>query len=284
MHLEYVMTGQQAPMVDAGEDQTIVLGDGAVLAGSVTDDGLPAPPALTSLWAQVSGPGTVVFADPAAVDTSVSFSAVGVYVLRLIGDDGELTSSDETIITVVGTVGEKTLDVQVDSSSDDAEENESGKVSLNSSDLELVLYHGAAQTVGIRFNGLAIPQDATILSAYVQFTVDETSGGGTILNIRGEAADNAGTFVGVSGNISSRPTTTASEVWLPPAWTTVGEAGIDQQTVDIAAVIQEIVSRSGWSIGNSLALIITGSGDRVAASFNGDQAAAPRLHIVFSQG
>jgi hypothetical protein len=46
-------------------------------------------------------------------------------------------------------------------------------------------------------------------------------------------------------------------------------------------VIQEIVNRPGWASGNSLAIIMTGTGRRAAEAFNGDQAGAPLLHIVY---
>jgi hypothetical protein len=44
-------------------------------------------------------------------------------------------------------------------------------------------------------------------------------------------------------------------------------------------VIQEIVNRSGWASGNALALIVTGTGERVAESYDGS--AAPELHIEY---
>ncbi|HLF07454.1 MAG TPA: Ig-like domain-containing protein, partial [Thermoplasmata archaeon] len=90
-----------APQVSAGVDQTITLPASATLDGTATDDGLPDPPAkLTMAWSKVSGPGTVTFADPTAVDTTATFSAAGAYVLRLEGDDGALKSSDDTSIDV----------------------------------------------------------------------------------------------------------------------------------------------------------------------------------------
>ena len=73
----------------------------ASLDGTVTDDGLPNPPAsVTTLWSKVSGPGAVTFGDVSAVDTSASFSEPGTYVLRLKGDDGALASSDDVTVTV----------------------------------------------------------------------------------------------------------------------------------------------------------------------------------------
>ena len=89
-----------APEVDAGPDLVVTLPDEATLDGTVTDDGLPAPPSVTTTWSQESGPGTVTFADVNAVDTTASFSEAGSYVLRLTADDGALAAYDETTITV----------------------------------------------------------------------------------------------------------------------------------------------------------------------------------------
>ncbi len=180
------------------------------------------------------------------------------------------------------------VEVRVSVGSDDAEErpDKRMKVDLSSSDLELV-YASGDQTVGMRFSGVEILQGTTIVNAYVQFQVDETSSEPTNLSIEGEAVDHAATFTASSGNISSRPRTTAAVSWPPPPsttiapWTTIGEAGPDQRTPDIASVIQEIVDRPGWSSGNSLVIIITGTGKRVAESFNGDPAGAPLLHVEY---
>ena len=58
----------QAPVVNAGANQTIELPASANLNGSASDDGLPNPPGtLTYNWTTVSGPGTVTFSSPAAL-------------------------------------------------------------------------------------------------------------------------------------------------------------------------------------------------------------------------
>jgi hypothetical protein len=91
----------QAPSVSAGPDQTITLPNSASLNGTVSDDGLPDPPgALTTSWSKVSGPGTVTFGNPAAIDTTALFTAAGSYVLRLTANDGGLSRSDDVAITV----------------------------------------------------------------------------------------------------------------------------------------------------------------------------------------
>ena len=279
-----VLSNQNPPTVDAGVDQTIALPSGASLDGTVTDDGLPNPPgAVSTLWTQISGPGTVAFVDATAVDTTANFSEPGTYVLRLTADDSELTASDDVDIIVTGAGGQTVIEVQVVASTDDAEEDNTGDVDDNSSDLELV-FDQTEQTVGIRFNGITVPQGATISNAYVQFTVDETDTEITSLTIQGEDTDNAVTFTEVDHNISSRPKTTAAVAWSPPAWNTIGEAGPDQQTTDIASVVQEIIDRPGWSSGNSLVILITGSGHRTAESYDGGFADAPIIHIEYTVG
>jgi len=94
-----------APMVDAGVDRTVTLPALALLDATISDDGLPDPPgAVTATWSLVSGPGLVTFTTPYTADTGVSFSAEGVYMLRLTADDGELTGFDGVTVTVFPSV------------------------------------------------------------------------------------------------------------------------------------------------------------------------------------
>ncbi len=281
IHIEYVISSQERPTVDAGPDQTVTIDDTATLDGTVTDDGLPNPPgAVTVTWSKVSGPGTVAFGNPNAVDTTATFSSPGTYTLSLSASDGQKTGSDDVEIVVTNPSGTLSFEVRVSSNSDDAEESAAGQVNINSSDLELV-FDKSNQMVGIRFNGLSIPQGATIVDAWVQFTVDETGSDPTNLIVQAEASDNAATFSNTSLGISSRMATSASASWAPPPWTTVGAAGANQRATGLAAVIQAVVSRPGWSSGNSLVLIITGTGERVAESHNGLSTSAPLLHIDY---
>jgi len=274
----------QAPHVAAGLDQTIYLPQETVfLNATVTDDGLPDPPAgVAYAWNQVSGPATVIFCSASTEDTTATFPVSGTYVLELTADDGELTASDELTIMVVEAAGEPfTAEVRIAAGYDDAEERSSGSMYLTSSDLELV-YDGSDQTVGLRFAGVDIPQGAIILNAYIQFQADETGAGATSLVIKGQDIDDAPAFDATRRNISSRAGTLAGVPWSPEPWTTVREAGPDQQTPNIASVIQEIVDRSGWWIGNALAVIITGTGERTAVSYDRDSGGAPLLHVEYN--
>jgi hypothetical protein len=93
--------GNQWPVVNAGADQTITLPATASLTGTATDDGQPDPPgALTTTWIQVTGPGTATFGTPNALSTTASFSAPGIYTLRLRATDGAAVATDDVFVTV----------------------------------------------------------------------------------------------------------------------------------------------------------------------------------------
>lgn len=185
--------------------------------------------------------------------------------------------------TAIATSAVTTVETRVAASLDDAEEQvPTGTVNPSSDDLELTVDGSVQQLVGLRFNRLSIPQGATITRAYVQFTVDEAKNVTGSLTIKGQAVDNAPAFAKVASNVSSRAATATSVNWTPPAWTVVGAAGVDQQTPDLKAVVQEVVNRSGWVSGNAIALVITGTGRRVAVAYDGVKVSAPLLHVEYS--
>tara|TARA_R110002167_G_scaffold14825_1_gene59732 strand:+ start:166 stop:5358 length:5193 start_codon:yes stop_codon:yes gene_type:complete len=165
--------------------------------------------------------------------------------------------------------------VQVNASSDDAEQASDGTVDLDSSDLELVT-DSSTQTVGIRFNQVLLNKGVTVDRAYLELAVDETApSAATNLTIRGENTDNSETFTTANNNIGSRSTTGASTSWnISEAWS---QTDTIKRSPDISGIINEIIRSDGsWIPGNSLSLIITGSGKRVAHSYDGSNL-APRL-------
>ena len=276
------------PSVNAGPDQALVLPGNATLLGTVSDDGQPTSPGMvTTTWSQVSGPGLVTFGDAHAVNTTASFTLIGAYVLRLSASDGELTSSDDVAINVTGTGSVTGFDVRISAGSDDAEENSSNSMSLGSTDLDMMLDTASPPVVtnlavGLRFNGIPVPRGATIVNAYLQFQADEVHSDATQLTIQGEAADNTATFASGSGKISIRPRTTAAVTWPLEPWLIVGQSGPYQRSPNLAAVVQEIVNRPGWAPNNSLSIIITGSGQQVAKSYEATTSGAPLLHLEWS--
>jgi hypothetical protein len=93
----------QPPVVKTGDDVTTWLDNGSVdveLAGTVTD----ADP-TTTLWTVASEPDDpnspdAAVAGPAALNTTVTLSALGQYVLELQADDGEYQGEDTMTINV----------------------------------------------------------------------------------------------------------------------------------------------------------------------------------------
>lgn len=69
-----------------------------ILEASIADDGTNTP--VTVTWTNISGPGSLVFGDMTATNTTVSFTNGGVYVLRLTADDGQLSGYDEVTVVV----------------------------------------------------------------------------------------------------------------------------------------------------------------------------------------
>jgi len=196
------------------------------------------------------------------------------------GNESQL--SDTLIVETQFMSDPVTISVQVGASNDDAEERLSnGSVGLRSSDLELVQDRSKLQAVGIRFRNVAVPAEAVVEEAFIQFTVDETDSRAASLQIRGQADDNPGAFIRSAGNVTSRPTTDQVVDWTPPAWDTVGASGVGQRTPDLSVVVQEIVDRGGWMDGNVIVFIITGSGERTAEAFDGEANAAPILTITW---
>ena len=179
-------------------------------------------------------------------------NADGVVDVTLSGIDADNNGLDDALDD---NCGERTVYSTV---SDYAEEdNSDGSVDIGSSDLELV-NETNNQTVGIRYSNVDLDQAQTITSAFVQFEVDEVTSGEITITIRGELTTNAAAFSTSANDVTGRSTTTASVSWTPDDWTTLNENGIDQRTVDISSIIQEIVNQGGWANGNSLALIFSG--------------------------
>lgn len=97
---EVFAQGNQAPIASAAPiSQTIASGTTANLSGTATDDGLPNNQ-LTYTWAKVSGPGTVTFSTPNALDTTATFNQVGTYVIGFTVSDSLLSDSQNVSVLV----------------------------------------------------------------------------------------------------------------------------------------------------------------------------------------
>jgi type IV pilus assembly protein PilY1 len=139
-----------------------------------------------------------------------------------------------------------------------------------------------ALTGGVRFQGVRIPKNAIIKSAYITFMFGKWSEGNTvILKVSGDDADNSSTFTSYA-DITGRTLTTASVAWdnIPHTheWT-------QTNSPELKTIIQEIVNRAGWASGNSLSIIIQNNGStayeraRFVTYDGGAYGPAPVLHI-----
>jgi len=189
------------------------------------------------------------------------------------------------VLALAGTnvaFGDTVWEGRIEDDLDDVEQEPSGSMYIDSSDLELP----DDQVIGLRFLKVRVPQGATVSKAYIEFTVDELEGPqATNMIIDGELSPNARAFADVTNNVSDRVRTTEKVVWQPEDWPVIGET---HQTSDISAIIEEIVGQDGWVSGSSLVIIIYDDPDNPSISFRtaeagpGDDAAM--LHIEWSIG
>ncbi len=163
-----------------------------------------------------------------------------------------------------GTPVTDTLDngqvVTINTSSDDAEQENDAMDSLYDDDLDAG-WEGDPEKqnvliTGLRFQGVQVPAGANIDSAFLVFSSHEGKSAEDVANLTivGEASGNPATY-SYDGLISDRPETTASVRWIVD---TEWELWQSYRTPDIKSVIQEIVDRADYQFGNSLALMLKG--------------------------
>jgi hypothetical protein len=112
-------------------------------------------------------------------------------------------------------------------------------------------YSGMVFHTGLRWGNITIPKSATINTAYIDAYVVNSSS--PTVSVFAWAHDNAPQFNGTTYYPSAVTKTSASvnSGFGSTGWVT---------TPNLASVVQEIVSRAGWSSGNALNFIIWGGG------------------------
>ena len=264
--------GNQPPLVSSPGNQSSLVGtsvnlpinasdvDGDTLSFSAT--GLPAGLNINSATGEIAG----------------TTSTAGSYAVAVGVSDGNGGTANTNFAWNVNPNpgGSGTVEVRVANGTDDGEQDANGNGYTTSIDLDLGEF-----PLGIRFNGINIPQGATITQAWILFTTDQTGSATTNLTIQGHDIDNAPTFGTNINAVTGRPATSASASWSPTAWNSVGESSSAQRTPSLASIVQEIVNRGGWQPNNSMAFVITGSGKRAAAAYERLPSQAPLLHIEY---
>lgn len=184
------------------------------------------------------------------------------------------------------------IEVSITNGNDDVEERQNGDIYTNSSDLELVYdSHSDAgnQTIGLRFRSLTLPKSATITSAYLQFTADESNSANAELEITLDNSSNSPAFTTASNNVSNRSVFSNKVSWNPSSWSS-GQNGSAQRSPDLKNMVQQLVNKSSWESGNNASFIIQGKGvsltntsaKRVADSYEGGAGKAARLIVNYT--
>ena len=83
------------------------------LAATATDNQPHTPPAMTTLWSQASGPGTVAFGDTNALSTTATFSTNGVYILTFQAIKATSVTSVQLTVVVGNVAYGPTLKLRV---------------------------------------------------------------------------------------------------------------------------------------------------------------------------
>ncbi|AXT49525.1 hypothetical protein D1818_01325 [Aquimarina sp. BL5] len=253
-------------------------------------------PSIEAFTPEVGTPGIEVIISGANFSTTpedniVSFNGVSAVVTQSTATSITTSVPDgsETgliMVEVNGQIAISTNDFIVDNSvvtiaipindiNDDVEEAEDGRMLLDSGDLELGEFDTFStpdvglQKIGLRFNNIVIPMGVIIQEAKIVFVADQTEGANpTEMTIFGENIGNASPYTEDIGNLSARSLTTANSVWNIPEWVGTETPIADRTTVDISAIINEIITRGDWANGNSMNFIFQASGVSAGATEN----------------
>jgi hypothetical protein len=174
------------------------------------------------------------------------------------------------------------ITVQINAAADDVNEvNASTEPSGN------ILWLGnggtaATSLTGLRFNNVTIPPHATITSAHLEFYSTQSQWISISFMMAADAADSSAPFT--AANRPGLRTLTAARVshssnisWAANTW---------YSTEEMRTVIEEVVNRLNWHSGNSLSIILTGTGSswgrKFFRSFEGGATFAVRLVVTYT--
>lgn len=174
-------------------------------------------------------------------------------------------------------------DIRINDNLDDAEQDGS-TIDNNNATMPW-----GSRWLGLKFNGVPIPQGASVNEARIYLATgassnydsyNEESDGRAKVKIYGNKTANAGNFS--SGNISGRPKTSTTAIWSNDRdWNDY--LRIRDNSPDISDIVKEIVLQDTWQTGNSMAFLLEDISGRRPALAHDDTtngaAYAARLHV-----
>lgn len=176
---------------------------------------------------------------------------------------------------VIKTNGQLTR--KISGASDDAEQHvQNGSVNTVRTTLSLTQHNGSQQ-VGLRFKNITVPQGSYIASAKIKLTSRDSSSQAAEWTLQSQINSSAEIFTTEKYDISLRPHSDQIVTWTPGAWVNNNQ----YESPEIKHLVQEVVDQSSWSNGNDLALIVSGTGNRDAWSYDGDPIKSAELFITF---
>lgn len=177
----------------------------------------------------------------------IAFIVTGSGSRRAWSYNGKSNSAPRLTVTFTDASGTShTISSRVADRRDDAEEN-SNDTSFSDSRSEL---NFGSKVIGMRFQGLDIPDGAVITEAFIEFSISSPDTTATSLTFYGEKTNDAPRFANTSTEDVTRRTRTSasSDIWVVPAW----EAATEQSRLTIAQnVIGEIFKNRNinWGFG-----------------------------------
>lgn len=244
---------------------------GESLGGKVTlgSDLSPETPAVHNIGLTGIVPGAVNQMVLASEDTRVGMAPTA--------DDTIMIASGSVYLDVVYTTPSTTVTYQITDTADDVAERSLSGSPAGMYDFYVPSGFDGARLywAGIRFIGVAVPNGATITSATLTLKSPESASAGTWGVIKGVNSDNA------------------------PAWTTTGPLTASKttqsktivdgatQAYDVAAIVQAIVGRAGWSSGGALAFVSDPTGSTGLMSwvdYDASSTDCAQLSITYTTG
>lgn len=159
---------------------------------------------------------------------------------------------------------------------DDAAQGASPPANLTGNQLGL-----GQNTIGLRFQKLGVPPQATITSARIQFTAAGANSQTSALQIHLVNSPDVAAF-GPAVDLGALPLIGPHVDWAPGSWDQTGDAGADQQTPDLASLLQAIVNDPGYTPDSAVAFIVTGDGLRRARASEAGTPSPPYLTVAYS--
>jgi len=143
-------------------------------------------------------------------------------------------------------------------------------------------YSDSATIAGLRFRNVQIPQGATITNATLNVRVFGPNSVDPDVIIYGHYTDNSPVLEGSTGQdeLINRSLTTSYVEWIDQ------DIDVDfQRSPDISGIIEEIVNRPGWEMGNNITILTEDTQSSNVFSIAGYQAGSvfgAELNISFN--